>query len=85
MSSLKNIIMIVIVLLLLIFGIKQQVDINTLEKNNKELEAKLATWKEKLEKLEYELDMTGDEYLENKAREEFLDPDAQHFTNDYSN
>jgi len=85
MGSVKNIIMIVIVILLLLFGIKQQVDINTLEKSNKELEKKLEQWHQKVEKLEYELDMTDEEYLESEARKEYLDPDSQHFTNDYSN
>lgn len=77
--------MIVIVLLLLLFGIKQQIDINTLEKDNKKLESKLEEWESKVEKLEYELDMSDEEYLEKEAREGFLDPDSQHFTNDYSN
>lgn len=85
MSSVKNIIMLIIVILLLFFGIKQQVDINTLEKNNKDLEKKLDEWRDKVEKLEYELDMTDEQYLENEARQEFMDPDSQHFTNDYSN
>ena len=85
MSSFKSIIMIIIVILLLLFGIKQQVDINTLEKNNTELEQKLEEWNDKVEKLEYALDMTDEEYLENEARQEFMDPDSMHFTNDYSN
>ena len=85
MSSIKNVIMIIIVLLLLLFGIKQQIDINTIESENKKLEKQLAEWQSKVEKLEYELNMTDEEYLEKEAKEEFRDPDSQHFTNDYSN
>lgn len=85
MGSIKNIIMIVIVLLLLLFGIKQQIDINTLTDSNKQLEEKLAEWRSKAEQLEYDANMSKEKQLEKKAREEYVDPDAQHFTNDYSN
>ena len=85
MGSFKTVIIMVIVILLLLNGIKQQIDINTLEDNNKTLEEKLAEWEAKVERLEYDINMTDDEYLEKEAKEEFLDPDSQHFTNDYSN
>lgn len=87
MSSLKNIIMIIIIILLLLFSIKQQIDINTQISKNEELTSELEKWKSKNEKLEYEMSMSDDEYLEKQAKGngEYLDPDSQHFTTDYIN
>ena len=85
MSSIKNIIMIVIVLLLLLFGIKQQIDINTKEQEIKELVSKLEDLNDKVEELEYLINMSDEESLDNEAKDAFYDPDARHFTNDYSN
>ena len=85
MGSVKNIIMLVIVLLLLLFGIKQQIDINTKEQEIDELESKLEELNDKEEELEYLIGMSDEESLNNEAKDEFYDPDAQHFTNDYSN
>ena len=85
MGSFKTVIIMVIVILLLLIGIKQQIDINTLEDIIKTDKEELAEWKAKVERLEYYINMTDDEYLEKEAKEKFLDPDSQHFTNDYSN
>lgn len=87
MSSLKNIIMIIIIILLLLFSIKQQIDINSQVSKNDELAAELEKWKSKNEKLEYEMSMSDEEYMEKQAKSngEYLDPESQHFTTDYVN
>lgn len=76
--------MVVIIILLLLFGIKQQIDLNSVDDEIEKLEKKLEKVTAEKEKLEYELNMTDEEYLDKKAREQFLDPDAQHFHSDYN-
>lgn len=84
MGFLKNVIMIIIIILLLVFGIKQQVDLNSVNDEIKDLEKQLQKVTDEKDRLEYELNMSDDEYLDKKAREQFLDPDAQHFQSDYN-
>lgn len=85
MSLLKNVIMIIIILLLLAFGIKQQLDINTLNDEIGKLEEELSKIEYENEKKQNELDTPLEDSVEKYAKEEgFKDPDAQYFYNDFS-
>ena len=56
------------------------------EQTNKELEKKQDELLAKVEELEYDLSLDKEEYYKKMAEENgYLDPDAMHYTNDYSN
>lgn len=85
MKVFKNIIITVVILLLLVFGIKQQLDINSLNDEIKLLENQLEDIKYENEKKQNELDLSIEESLEKQAKEDgYKDPDARYFYNDFA-
>ena len=86
MSTFKNVLMIAIVVFTLILGLSQHIRITKLHESNKELEKKRDELIAKVEELEYELSLDEEEYYKKMAEKNgYLDPDATHYTNDYSN
>lgn len=80
MNVVKNIILAVIIFLLLVFGIKQQLDINALNKEISTLEDELSDIKYENEKKENSLNRPEDELMKDAAYSEgYRDPDAQIF------
>jgi cell division protein FtsL len=77
--------MIIIIILLLIFGIKQQIDINSLNAEIADLEKQLSDIQYENEKKQNEIDMPIEDSIEKYAKEDgFKDPNAQYFYNDFS-
>lgn len=85
MSFVKNIVMIAIILLLLLLGIKQQLDINALNKEISSLEEQLGAIEYENEKKQNELDTPLEDQVEKYAKQQgYRDPDAQYFYNDFA-
>ena len=85
MSLAKNVIMLVIIILLLALGIRQQLRLNELDGNIAALEEQLETISYENEKKQNELDTPLDDQMEKYAKEDgYKDPDAQYFYNDFA-
>ncbi|MBP5245492.1 MAG: septum formation initiator family protein [Clostridiales bacterium] len=85
MKTLKYIIITVIILFLLIIGIKQQIDINTLNKQISDLEENLEKITYENDKKENDLETPSDDMMEKYAQEYgYKDPDALYFYNDFN-
>lgn len=85
MTVFRTVVVIVIIVFLLAFGIKQQIDINALNKEISELEKSVTVLKYENEKKQNQLDMTEEEFYKTKAKEEgYKDPDAKYYYNDFA-
>ncbi len=85
MKLFKIIVVTAVILLLLVFGIKQQLDINSLNDEISQLESQLSQIRYENEKKQNELDMSIEESMEKQAKEEgYKDPDARYFYNDFA-
>jgi cell division protein FtsB len=85
MKIAKYIIITVIILFLLMIGIKQQIDINSLNKQISELEEQRDRLTYENDKKENDLETPSDDMMEKYAQEYgYKDPDAQYFYNDFN-
>ena len=84
MSLIRNIVVFLIILLLLFFGIKQQMDVNSLKNEINQLEKTLAEITYENSKKEYEVNKSPEEFLQGQIDKAYKDPDAQHFVSDFN-
>ena len=85
MGYIRVIIFTILLLLFIIIGVKQQIDINIMKDQNQELLEQYNQLTYEIEKMQKELDAPMDEdYVERVASDElgYRDPNAQYFYND---
>ncbi len=85
MTLAKNIVMLLVILLLLAFGIRQQLQINGLNEEIAALEKELSTLSYDNEKKQNELNTPLEDQIEKYAKESgYKDPTAEYFYNDFA-
>ena len=86
MKLFKTIAIIVVILLLLGFAVKQLIDYNALADERDQLQAQVDALEHENAKKQAELDMPFEERVKKKAKESgYRDPDAVYYYNDQNN
>ena len=85
LKILKYVIITVIILFLLFIAIKQQIELNSINKENAALEEQLDKLTYENDKKENDLETPSEEMMEKYAQDAgFKDPDARYFINDFN-